>query len=197
MCVITTRCPTLDASRPAMEKLDGIHSALQKIAGQNSTARKNLVRRILAVIFDAVKSNASLICQVLTRRLRNLARAAFDRSKFGSHSMPVPSEDVEMLHRGCGKSHVRTRRDRNRDAARRHRRREAAHALSSEQQSESWSERSAKTGGASFPSEATSSSSSNVSDEFMRYGLSGDNFGSPFVQGLDSSWNTFIQSLGF
>ena len=49
MCTIATRCPSSDVARPALDKLDVIHTTLQKLSNVNRTAEKNLVRELLNV----------------------------------------------------------------------------------------------------------------------------------------------------
>ncbi|KAL5537254.1 hypothetical protein ACEPAF_1077 [Sanghuangporus sanghuang] len=175
MCTIAAQCPTSEVARPALEKLDIIHTTLQKISNVNRTAEKNLV---------------------MTRQLRNLARTAFERTRLLSHNATISLDNADVLSRGCGKTYVRTRKERPQGSANRRRRRNDRSSSTPEGPGgENWNERAAKS--TLSVATSTASTSSHCSDGFSRFNVSGDSYSPSFGQGLDATWNTFIQQLGF
>ncbi|OCB83976.1 hypothetical protein A7U60_g8647 [Sanghuangporus baumii] len=175
MCTIAAQCPTSEVARPALEKLDIIHTTLQKISNVNRTAEKNLV---------------------MTRQLRNLARTAFERTRLLSHNAAISLDNADVLSRGCGKTYMRTRKERPQGSANRRRRRNGRSSSTPEGPGgENWDERAAKS--TLSVATSTASTSSHCGDGFSRFNVSGDSYSPSFGQGLDATWNTFIQQLGF
>ncbi|KAH8094589.1 fungal-specific transcription factor domain-containing protein [Phellopilus nigrolimitatus] len=195
MCLLVARCPNSEFARPAMEKLDTVCSVLQRASATNRTAL-----RILEP----------------TQRLRHAARAELDRTRLrilGRAAPPIPipaSEANDMssaseLDRCCGKTHLCTRRTRKPASVAG---KQTVHASfspgPSSQMSPGWDAREMRTSPLSFgSSEGTSSALADpqsCGESFPRsLGLTGDAFvGYPLgSQGLDSTWHSFIQQLGF
>ncbi|KAI5117299.1 hypothetical protein M0805_008563 [Coniferiporia weirii] len=180
MCLLITRCPTSEFTRPAMEKLESVYSILQKASSTNRTAQKNL---------DA------------TRRLRNMARAAVEASRLHisrnalsrQQAYLISADDDDVLDRCCGKTQVRVRRIRAPGPGPGAPRTRSSRVSFSPdgQASDEWDEHAL-----SF-NEGEAGSSSRGVDLSKSFGMTSSNLYATNTQGLDSTWHSLIQQLGF
>jgi len=175
MCLIVTRCPSTDLAPPAMQFLDVVYDILRRVSGKNRTATRSL---------EAIK------------RLRRQAKDVFDQARLSGASANPPRhpELDDELDRLGGKTQLVNRRPRTPTSSYRS-------SLSPDRMDEGWSTRPPITSAAGWPGpqskDATRPHYGRYSTTSGSSDFGGDGFYPPYGQGLDSTWDTFIEQLGF